>query len=73
MVSLMVGKLCVGTHECSFDLVVGEALILPQLTALTLSKLHLRVEFKSSSSSVNEYNLSVIPVFERVAFWLAAL
>jgi len=40
------GKLCVGFHERSFDLVVGEVLILPQLTSLTLSKLHLLVEFK---------------------------
>ena len=29
MVSLMVGKMCEGSHECSFDLVVGEALIFP--------------------------------------------
>ena len=47
LVSLCLGKLCVYVHECSFDLVVGEALILPQLTSLTLSKLHLRVEFKN--------------------------
>ena len=34
MFSLYVGKLCVFLHVCSFDLVVGEVLILPQLTSL---------------------------------------
>ena len=47
MVSLIVGKLCVGSHERSFELIFREALILPQLTALIPSKLHLGVEFKS--------------------------
>jgi len=38
-------------HECSFDLVVGEVFILPQLTSLTFSKLHLLVEFKTTFST----------------------
>ena len=48
LVSLCVGKLCVCFHECSFDLVVGEALILPQLTSPTRAKWHLLIEFKES-------------------------
>jgi len=35
LVSLYLGKLCVGSHKCSFDLVVREALILTQLTSLS--------------------------------------
>ena len=46
MVSLIVGKLCVGSHERSFELVFKEALLLPQLTALIHLKLHLGVKFK---------------------------
>jgi hypothetical protein len=35
------GKLSIGSHKCSFDLVVREALILPQLTSLSTSKVAL--------------------------------
>jgi len=33
LVSLFLGKLCVGSHECSFDLIIQEAFILPWLTS----------------------------------------
>ncbi|HEY60590.1 MAG TPA: hypothetical protein G4N92_07915, partial [Anaerolineae bacterium] len=55
------GKLCVCSHECSFDLVVGEALILPQLTSLTLSKLHLLVEFKINNAVNKEDIVKIMP------------
>jgi hypothetical protein len=35
------GKLSVGSHKCSFDLAVREALILPQLTSLSAFKVAL--------------------------------
>jgi hypothetical protein len=35
LVSFFLGKLCVGSHECSFDLVVQEAIILPWLTSFS--------------------------------------
>lgn len=35
LVSLYLGKLCVGSHNCSFDLAVRESLILPQLASLS--------------------------------------
>ena len=38
MVSLVLDKLCVSSHERCFDFVVRVVLILPLLTALTLSK-----------------------------------
>jgi hypothetical protein len=48
LVSLFLGKLLVGSHKCSptrlghaFDLAVGEALILPQLTSLSAIKVAL--------------------------------
>ena len=41
LVSLCLGKLFVGSHKCSFDLAVLEALILPQLTPFSAIKVAL--------------------------------
>jgi len=41
LVSLLFGKLFVGSHKCSYDLVVREALILHQLTPLSAIKVAL--------------------------------
>src|SRR5437868_14287361 len=47
LVSLVLSKLLVGQHRCSFDLAIGEARMLQQPTQLSpISKLHFVVESK---------------------------
>jgi len=68
MVSLMIGKLCVGSHERSFDLVVRVVLINPQLTALTFSKLRLRVE-----PNIKKKEKMLAQKIKENIYWIGAL